>query len=72
MNFKNIKSILPAASLMMALSFSSCIGDLDVKPIDTNITTGFYQDEVFNKIYGTLGLTGQSGPDGDCDIEDID
>ncbi len=72
MNFKNIKSILPAASLMMALSFSSCIGDLDVKPIDPNITTGFYQDEVFNKIYGTLGLTGQSGPDGDGDIEDID
>ena len=57
---------------MMALSVSSCIGDLDVKPIDPNITTGFYQDEVFNKIYGTLGLTGQSGPDGDGDIEDID
>ena len=57
---------------MFSLTLGSCLGDLDVKPIDPSTTTGFYQDQVFNKIYATLGVTGQNGPDGDGDIEDID
>lgn len=62
MKFRYIKSILSAASLLLAVSVTSCIGDLDATPIDPNIVMTFDQASVFNKIYGTLGLTGQKGP----------
>ena len=72
MKFRYLKSIIPAASLALALSVTSCIGDLDVSPIDPNIVMTFDQASVFNKVYGTLGLTGQKGPDGSGDLDDID
>ena len=72
MKFRYIKSILSAASLLLAVSVTSCIGDLDATPIDPNIVMTFDQASVFNKIYGTLGLTGQKGPDGSGDLDDID
>ena len=71
MKFRYIKSILSAASLLLAVSVTSCIGDLDATPIDPNIVMTFDQASVFNKIYGTLGLTGQKGPDGSGDLDDI-
>ena len=37
MKFRYIKSILSAASLLLAVSVTSCIGDLDATPIDPNI-----------------------------------
>lgn len=72
MKFKYIKSILSAASLFLTIGVSSCIGDLDTTPIDPNIVMTFNQESLFNKIYGTLGLTGQKGPDGSGDLDDID
>lgn len=72
MKFRYLKSIIPAAALTLALGVTSCIGDLDVTPIDPNIVMTFDQNSLFNKIYGTLGLTGQKGPDGSGDIDDID
>lgn len=68
----NIKStIVVAISLIMA-GFTSCINDLDVKPIDPSTTMEFNQDEVFTKIYATMGLTGQEGPAGSGDVDGID
>lgn len=69
---KLLKSIIPAVSLALTLSVTSCIGDLDVTPIDPSTVMTFDQDRVFTKVYATLGLTGQKGPDGSGDIDDID
>ena len=48
MKFRYIKSILSAASLLLAVSVTSCIGDLDATPIDPNIVMTFDQASVFN------------------------
>ena len=58
---------------------TSCHDDLNLSPIDPD---SFTQQDVFAdvatakgglaKLYASLALTGQSGPDGDADIADID
>lgn len=58
--------------LVAALSLTACINDLNTKPIDKNSSTSFNQDRMFTKCYATLGLTGQKGPDGDGDVDDLD
>lgn len=72
MKTKILKSIIPAAALALTLNFSSCIGDLDVSPINPQQTMEFDNDAVFNKIYASFSLTGQSGPNGNGDIDDVD
>ena len=54
------------------MGLSSCIGDLDVTPIDPNKNTNPKSDQLFTKCYADLALAGQSGPDGDCDIDGLD
>ncbi|MDR1331812.1 MAG: RagB/SusD family nutrient uptake outer membrane protein [Tannerella sp.] len=66
----NLKSVLPAVAL--ALGVASCINDLDVKPIDPSTTMVFNQNEVFTKIYATMGLTGLEGPSGPAGSGDVD
>lgn len=58
---------------------TACVGDLDVKPIDPNVTTA---DKVYKtpadykkglaKLYATFALSGQQGPSGQPDIAGID
>ncbi|MDO5664889.1 MAG: RagB/SusD family nutrient uptake outer membrane protein [Bacteroidia bacterium] len=73
MKYKNIKFIAAIFSVMFVLGLStSCVGDLDVEPIDPSVTQTFNQDGVFAKIYATLGLTGQEGPAGKGDVDGID
>ena len=69
---KSIKNILPAAALLLSMGLSSCIGDLDVTPIDPNKNTKPNPDQLFTKCYADLALAGQSGPYGDCDIDGLD
>lgn len=57
---------------VVTLGLTACVQDLDTVPIDENSTTTFNQNAVFSKCYATLALTGQKGPDGDCDIDDLD
>jgi hypothetical protein len=64
------KKILICA--VVVCGFTSCFNDLNRLPIDPTITQGFNQDAMFAKIYATLGLTGQKGPDGSGDVDDID
>ncbi len=59
-------------AVSMAFQFTSCVDDLDVEPIDKNVTQTFVQDKVFAKIYSSLTLTGQEGPAGDGDVAGID
>ena len=56
----------------LTLGLASCVQDLNTTPIDKNSTTAFNQDAVFSKCYATLALTGQKGPDGAGDIDDLD
>ena len=75
MNFTYIKNIVPVSALCLSLGLGSCIGDLDVKPIEieggsTTMTPN--NDALFNKCYANMVLAGQGGPDGDCDIDRLD
>ena len=73
MNKRYIKLTTLFVSLLFIIgSLSSCIGDLDVEPIDPSVTQKFNQNGVFAKIYASLALTGQSGPDGNGDVDGID
>lgn len=71
-------------SLLLAIaacivSFSSCVGDLDVEPIDPNVTLpedvldseGAYA-QLLAKCYAGLTVSSSSGPDGGPDIDGID
>lgn len=56
----------------LAFCMVSCVQDLNTTPIDKNSTTGFNQGALFTKIYSTLATTGQQGPAGSGDVDDID
>ena len=74
MNIRYIKKFISLASfaLIVATSTTSCVNDLDVTPIDPNLSLEFNQDNVFYKIYATMALTGQQGADGNGDVAGID
>lgn len=67
-----IKKIIPAAALMLTLGMTSCDSDLDVTPINPYLNTELDVNQLFSKCYGVLALQGNSGGDGDCDIDGID
>ena len=64
---KKVK-ILTAVAVLCVAVLASCVNDLNTEPIDPNIKQTFDANMVFNKIYASLGISGQTGPDGDCDI----
>lgn len=72
MKLSYFKTIVRTLAICLTLGFTSCVGDLNVSPIDPNTTTEFNQDDVFAKIYATMALTGQQGPAGDADVVGID
>jgi hypothetical protein len=72
MKRNDIKSIIAVAGLCLTFGWTSCVNDLEVKPIDPSTTMDFHQQEVFTKIYATLGLTGQQGPAEMGDVDGID
>jgi hypothetical protein len=63
---------IPVLVILFSLNFNSCIGDLEMEPIDPSISQEFEQDKVFAKIYSSLTLTGQEGPSGKGDVAGID
>ena len=71
MNFNKIKSWGVAAvfSLAAGTLTTACVGDLDVTPINPQQTMDADFDALFNKIYSSFVLTGQTGPDGNADID---
>lgn len=75
---KIYKSLLTVVVTIMLL-MTSCIGDLDVKPIDPNLVTSatvYDSPEAYKqglaKLYATFALSGQQGPAGQPDIAGID
>ncbi len=75
MKFRNI---IAAISLAATLSFSSCVNDLEVFPLDENVlsadkaySTAESYTQALNKIYSVWALSGQAGA-GDSDISGLD
>ncbi|MCR5077761.1 MAG: RagB/SusD family nutrient uptake outer membrane protein [Prevotella sp.] len=68
------KYMFSAAALLLTVGLTSCTGDLDVNPIDPNLQTKENTPayKLFNKCYANIALAGNSGPDGDCDIDGLD
>jgi len=71
MNFKYIKRIAPAAAMLFTLGLTSC-DYLDVTPIDPNSVMVPDEPALYSKCYATMALAGNSGADGDCDIDRLD
>ena len=71
-NFSFFKPILTASAFVMTLGLGSCVGDLDVEPIDPSTNTTLNEVALFNKCYANLGMAGQGGANGDCDISGLD
>ena len=67
-----IKSLLPAAALALSLGLSSCVGDLNVKPIDPKTNMTVNPDNLFNKCYANMAVAGNGGANGDSDVDGID
>ena len=68
---KYIKSLVPAAALLLSLGTTSCTGDLDVTPIDPNFVE-VNPELLFTKCYATMAAAGNGGADGDSDVDGID
>ena len=72
MNLTYFKNIIPAAALVAAVGLSSCTKDLDVTPIDPSKTMVPDEAALFTKCYAQMALQGQTGANGDCDIDGLD
>lgn len=73
MNLRYFKNIIPAAAIILASAgMTSCVGDLDVTPIDPSTNMTVDEPGLFTKCYANMALAGQTGPDGDCDIDGLD
>lgn len=66
------KYIVILSTVLSAITLSSCVNDLDVKPINPQVTQTFDQDKVFAKVYASWALTGQEGAAGNSDIDNPD
>ncbi len=61
---------VPAAACLLGLT--SCVGDLDVAPIDPSTNMTADANGLFNKCYANMAMAGQGGANGDCDIQGLD
>ncbi len=68
---KTLEKYLICAVVAM-FGLTACVHNLDVVPHDENKIMDFDQNAVFSKCYATLALTGQQGPAGSGDVDDID
>ena len=55
--------------MALTLGLTSCVDDLNVTPINTQVSQEFDQQAVFTKIYASLGMTGMQGTAGGGDLD---
>src|SRR6185436_19997779 len=74
-----IKNSAMAIIVCIAMLMVSCVGDLNVKPIDPYLQTAnnAYTDSAsfkggLAKLYAAFALTGQQGPSGAGDVGGVD
>ncbi|MEH0156770.1 RagB/SusD family nutrient uptake outer membrane protein [Limibacter armeniacum] len=79
MNNKHINIIWKAIFLVLVMSFSACVNDLDIDPVDPDQKAAeqVYEDEDaflsgLMKIYAGFAVSGQEGPAGNGDLEGFD
>ncbi len=72
MNNRYIKLRLFTKLLVLACLLGSCANELNIGPINPQVDLTFSKENVFMKIYATLGHTGQTGPYGNGDVAGID
>lgn len=60
------------AGALIAFGATACVNDLNVTPIDPNLSLLDDPDYLFNKCYGTMAMAGNSSGDGSVDVEGID
>lgn len=73
MNFKYFKNIAPVAAVaLLSMGLSSCTGDLDVTPIDPSTNMTVNEAALFTKCYANMAMAGNTGANGDCDIDGLD
>lgn len=65
----NIKNIIMGGAMVLALGLTSCVDDLNVEPINPQVSQTFDQQAVFTKIYASLGMTGMTGTAGGGDLD---
>lgn len=75
----NIKSAIGVHTLLVCVLLTSCMGDLDLQPIDPDVTSSeqaYNSPEAYKqglaKVYASFILTGQQGPAGNSDITTSD
>lgn len=68
-----MKKYIALVAALLTLGFTSCVNDLKVECINTfNQSSTVDLPSLFAKVYATLGLTGQKGPDGNGDVSGVD
>ena len=72
MNLTNFKYLFPVAALALTAGMSSCVGDLDVTPIDPSTTMEVDEVGLYTKCYANMAMAGNTGANGDCDIDGLD
>lgn len=58
------------AAAVLTVGLTGCVNDLDISSIDPQTSQTPNAEEIFNKCYATLGLTGQRGGSGNGDLSD--
>jgi len=61
-----------ATAVLLSVTATSCVNDLDVENINPMQTTQLDKDALLNKIYSSFVITGQTGPAGNGDIKGAD
>ena len=73
MKLKIFKYIVPVVgALMLSFGLTSCNNTLDLDVDDPQTVVEFDAESMLAKIYGTLLLTGTTGPDGNADMPGFD
>jgi hypothetical protein len=57
-----------AVAGLLCMGMPSCTNDLNISSIDPQTSTTYDDMQLLAKLYGTMGLTGQTGPAGNGDI----
>lgn len=65
----NIKNMIMGCAVALTIGLTSCVDDLNVEPINPQVSQEFDQQAVFTKIYASLGMTGMTGTAGGGDLD---
>ncbi|MBR6757150.1 MAG: RagB/SusD family nutrient uptake outer membrane protein [Bacteroidaceae bacterium] len=65
----NIKNMIMGCAVALTIGLTSCVDDLNVEPINPQVSQEFDQQAVFTKIYASMGMTGMTGTAGGGDLD---